>query len=52
MCKGESLTIKSTAFSHIEDDTLMKAVKFILSEDNCISTSYGSNKEEGTIIRY
>ena len=45
LSKGETLKIKTPTFSRIDDDSLLKAVKFILSEDNCISTSYGTKTE-------
>ena len=44
LCNDEALQIKKPTFSRIDDDTLMKAVQFILSQDNCVSTSYGTKK--------
>ena len=41
LCKGEQLVIEKRYFLRIDDDVLKKAVSFILSEDNCISMSYG-----------
>ncbi len=42
LSKGEVITIKKKYFARINDDVLLKAVNFILSEDNCVSTSYGT----------
>ena len=42
LSKGEVITMKKKYFARIDDDVLLKAVNFILSEDNCVSTSYGT----------
>ena len=42
LIRGEKITVNKCHFSRIEDNFLLKAVNFILSEDNCVSTSYGT----------
>ena len=42
LSKGEVITMKKKYFARIDDNVLLKAVNFILSEDNCVSTSYGT----------